>query len=211
VLLSTHLRPSGSQREESDCQGNEPAPEGITAPGYARRQPHGSLRTRIGPAIRGAGRTAGEARPRERELQRGSEDCDQCAEWKAHERAVTDTVHFRQDEKDLPLTAFRLTATVVYCACDTILPLQGDREAFSPPAEPQIRQHWNGGTAEASNAGGRRETGGHGGSSRKPAGSFGRRQKGSAQYPDQRSMANLLHLARRCGGRRRDRRLSLTR
>jgi hypothetical protein len=69
----------------------------------------------------------------------------------------------------MPFMVLRLTATVVYCPFDTILPLQGDRETFLPPAEPQIRQHWNGGTAEASDAGGRRETGGPGGSSRKPA------------------------------------------
>src|ERR1035441_4740055 len=63
----------------------------------------------------------------------------------------------------------RLTVPVVHCPCDTILPLQGDRGAFSPPAEPPIRQHWNGGAQEAADAGRRRETGGHGRGSGKPA------------------------------------------
>jgi hypothetical protein len=63
----------------------------------------------------------------------------------------------------------RLTVTVIYCPCDTILPLPGDGAAFSTPEEPQIRQHWSGSAAEASDAGRRREVGRHGGSSRKPA------------------------------------------
>src|ERR1035438_3381810 len=80
----------------------------------------------------------------------------------------------------MPFMGLRLTASVIYCPGDTILPLQGDRKALSPPAQPQIRQHCSGSTAKAADAGRRGEAGGYGGSSRKPAwGLWGRQGRGN--------------------------------
>ena len=80
----------------------------------------------------------------------------------------------RSGHGSVEFMVLRLTVSVIYCPCDTILPLQGDGAAFSTPAEPPIRRHWSGGKKEASDAGRRREVGRHGGSSRKPAGDSGR-------------------------------------
>jgi|SRR5271157_5976822 len=102
-------------------------------------------------------------------ITRGSENGDQGAERNAQHGAATNAVDLPSRWGDLFFTVLRLTVTVVYCPCDTILPLQGDREAVSPPAEPPIRQHWSTCAAKAADAGRCREARGHGGSSREPA------------------------------------------
>jgi hypothetical protein len=46
--------------------------------------------------------------------------------WKLSQSAINATLgHYRT-----PFMVLRLTAAVVYCPCDTILPLQGDPAAF---------------------------------------------------------------------------------
>jgi hypothetical protein len=69
----------------------------------------------------------------------------------------------------MPFMVLRLTASVIYCPCDPVLSVQGDREAIAPPAEPQIRQHCGGSSAEAADAGRRGNAGGHGRRAWKPA------------------------------------------